>query len=65
MEACLAVEDLLQQMRDQGWLEVSDEGVKSSTYACSPQMKKVLESLNLWWYISPEMQLPKHPNTPR
>ena len=26
MEACLVVEDLLQQMIDQGWLEVSDEG---------------------------------------
>ena len=36
MEACLVVEDLLQHMIDQGQLEVSDEGVMSSTYAYSP-----------------------------
>jgi len=48
MEACLAVGDLLQQMMDQGQLEVGDEGVKSSIYARNPQMRKVLESLNLW-----------------
>jgi len=49
MEACSAVGDLLQQMIDQGRLEVDDEGgVKSSIYACNPQIRKVLESLNLW-----------------
>ena len=47
MEACLAVEDLLQQVIDQGRLEIDNKGGKSRTYACSPQMRRVLESLNL------------------
>jgi len=46
MEACIAVEDLLQQTKA-GW-KSTIKGVKSSTYACRLQMRKVMKGLSLW-----------------